>query len=226
MLLAIDTSTLTTSAALLDGARVVAERDALATPHSESLLPLIDALLAGAGVAPAALEAVACGVGPGSFTGLRIGLATAKGLCFAIRRPLVTVSSLAALALEAEGTAELVLTVMDARRGEVFAGLYRLGQGLPEALLHDAVMAPEAAAERAFDLAGHARVAVVGDVIPLAPAAFERFAQPPGARTTPRASAVGRLAALRLAGGAGDELGSATPAYLRMTAAEEKFPPR
>jgi tRNA threonylcarbamoyladenosine biosynthesis protein TsaB len=238
MLLAIDTSTLTTSAALLDGGRVVAERDALATPHSEALLPLIDALVAEAGVTPAALTHVACGVGPGSFTGLRIGLATAKGLCFSLGVPLVAVSSLAALALEGEaaaGPGGLVLAVTDARRGEIYAGLYRLAAGpggAPEALVADAVRAPEVAAREARAAAGaHAAIHLVGDGIAVAPAVFASLgAVVPDARVTPRAAAVGRIALARLAalapGQALDELGSAAPAYLRATAAEEKLGPR
>src|SRR4051812_6985793 len=112
-LLAIDTSTLTASAAVLDGGRIVVERHAAATQTSEALLPLVDEVLREAGLAPTQLDALACGAGPGSFTGLRIGLATAKGLCFALGKPLLAVSSLAALALEAPfAPGELVLALL------------------------------------------------------------------------------------------------------------------
>jgi tRNA threonylcarbamoyladenosine biosynthesis protein TsaB len=83
-----------------------------------SVLEDIDALLRRGGVRPAQLEGVVVGTGPGSFTGLRMGLATARALCFALDVPLAGVSTLAALAAGADGA----LPVIDARRGEVFVG--------------------------------------------------------------------------------------------------------
>ena len=134
-ILALDTATLTASvAAWIDGA-AAASGEARAETHSEKLLPLVDDVLRRAGLRPADLDAIACGAGPGSFTGLRIGLATAKGLCTALGCPLHLVSSLAALAKDA-GVVGPVLAVLDARRKEVFAGLY--GPGAKD----EAVLAP------------------------------------------------------------------------------------
>jgi tRNA threonylcarbamoyladenosine biosynthesis protein TsaB len=88
-------------------------------------MPLIARVMARAGVAPRELDAVAVGAGPGSFTGLRIGLATAKGIAFAAGVPLWMASSLAALGRAAvrRGVTGLVVPVLDARRGEVYVGL-------------------------------------------------------------------------------------------------------
>jgi tRNA threonylcarbamoyladenosine biosynthesis protein TsaB len=83
-----------------------------------SVLQDVDALLRRGGVRPAQLEGIVVGTGPGSFTGLRMGLATARALCFALDVPLAGVSTLAALAAGADGA----LPVIDARRGEVFVG--------------------------------------------------------------------------------------------------------
>ncbi len=215
-LLGIDTATLVASAAVwIDGA--VVEGEAVASTHSEKLLPLVDELLRGAGLAPADLDAVACGAGPGSFTGLRIGLATAKGLCFALGRPLVLCSSLAALALEAgRGT---VLAVLDARRHEVYAGLYRVDP-LPVPIADEVVLPPGDVAAWA---AGRAD-AVVGDgayAYPEAAATWGPLVA--GARRTPAAAAVARLAAARLQRGEADDLTRAEPTYIRHDVAT---PPR
>src|SRR5437870_4004968 len=100
-ILALDTSTWTASVAISDERGVViASGEARTETHSENLLPLIASVVAQAAIAARDLDAVAVGVGPGSFTGLRIGLATAKGVAFAAGRPLWAVSSLAAIALE------------------------------------------------------------------------------------------------------------------------------
>jgi tRNA threonylcarbamoyladenosine biosynthesis protein TsaB len=145
-LLAIDTSTWSASAAVVDehGA-VIAEGEARTETHSENLLPLIADVVARAGVAARDLDAVAVGAGPGSFTGLRIGLATAKGVAFAAGRPLWIVSSLAALAMDLSlvSDASLLVPVLDARRGEIFAGYYDRSM---RARAADAVLAPGALA--------------------------------------------------------------------------------
>ena len=98
LLLALETATPAVSVALLRGEEVLAERRAAPGPASETLLVAIDALLRGAQVEASGLEAFAVSIGPGSFTRLRVGIATAKGLAFGTGRPVAAVSSLAALA--------------------------------------------------------------------------------------------------------------------------------
>lgn len=132
-LLGLDTATPTLSAALVSrehGRDALVARIDVPPPRSHSqLLPqvLLD-LLAQTGLAPGDLTAVVCGIGPGSFTGVRIGLATAKGLCYAARIPLVGASSLEAMALAAaDETPEgaLLLPCIDARKGQVYCAVYR-----------------------------------------------------------------------------------------------------
>ena len=131
-LLALDTSTPITALALGTGGELVAqaEHDDRGQPAAEQLAGRIAALLAGAGVAVRELTGIACGVGPGTFTGTRVALATAKGLALALPCPLFAVSTLAAIAGAAEGE---VLATIDARRGEVYAGQFAVGPDGPVA---------------------------------------------------------------------------------------------
>ncbi len=133
LLFGLDTATLTLSAALVlreQGVdRLLARADVPPpAPHSDLLPGLIAKLLAGAGAGVSDLSAFVIGLGPGSFTGLRIGLATAKGLCYAARVPLLGASSLTAMALAAAPDAaegELLVPCLDARKGEIYCALFR-----------------------------------------------------------------------------------------------------
>jgi len=136
-ILALDTATPHASVALVtDGA--TSERSCQVTTHSEGLLLMIDQVLRESNSAIEALDAIVCGQGPGSYTGLRIGVATAKGLCLASGKPLVLLSTMTALA-SAVGPIvsdeRWVMVVLDARRGEVFVGLYRNGVSVGDELV-------------------------------------------------------------------------------------------
>jgi tRNA threonylcarbamoyladenosine biosynthesis protein TsaB len=111
--LAFDTATEVATSALVDGSEVLAERSS----RAQTLLEDVDALLRQAGAHPRDLDALAVGIGPGSFTGVRIGLAAARGLALSLDLPGAGVSTLAALAAGAPGA----VPVVDARRREVFA---------------------------------------------------------------------------------------------------------
>jgi tRNA threonylcarbamoyladenosine biosynthesis protein TsaB len=160
ILVGIDTATPSTVAGVrLDDGRVVEARDDPADGsrgnHAARLLPLVEDALAAAGVGWEDVERIAIGVGPGGFTGLRIGIATARALAQARGLPLAPVSSLAALASGAGGGP--VAAVVDARRGEVFAGVWDGDRQL----LAPAALAPAALAERLLGL--DVAVQAVGD---------------------------------------------------------------
>ncbi|HKN95131.1 MAG TPA: tRNA (adenosine(37)-N6)-threonylcarbamoyltransferase complex dimerization subunit type 1 TsaB, partial [Thermoleophilaceae bacterium] len=127
--LGFDTSTAATSVCLLRGdgeafERVPTDEELLGPPgHARELMPGVAAVLADAGLAYGDVDAIAVGVGPGTFTGLRIGVATARALAHAEDIPVHPVSSLAALAQGIGGDERLPL--IDAKRGELFAALYR-----------------------------------------------------------------------------------------------------
>ena len=140
-ILALDTSTEACSVALwLDGD--VRERFELGSQHSERILPMVDVLLAEAGIKLVQLEALVFGRGPGSFTGLRIAAGVAQGLAFGANLPVVPVSSLAVLAQGQD--ADKVLAALDARMQQVYWGAYlRSPQGLMELQGVEQVLAPE-----------------------------------------------------------------------------------
>jgi tRNA threonylcarbamoyladenosine biosynthesis protein TsaB len=213
-LLAIDTATEACSVALsVDGA--VRERFEIAPRrHAALVLPMAEALLAEAGTSRRALDAIAVGRGPGAFTGIRLAISIAQGLALALDRPLVAVSSLAALAMNTHDPGLPVLALIDARMGEVYAGAFRVGaDGLAEPLGDEVVCAPDAVEAPA------AAFTVVGSGV----AAYRSVLEPRfGARAArwmpdalPHAADIARLALRALAAGGRFDPLDAQPVYLR-----------
>lgn len=145
-LLAIDTATEACSVALaIEGA--ISERFEIAPrQHTGLLLPWIDALLAEAGISRRQLDLLAVGRGPGAFTGVRLAVAVVQGIALGLDRPVVPVSSLAALAMRAPGRpGSRVLAAIDARMGEIYLGAFELdAASLPLALDQERLLAPAA----------------------------------------------------------------------------------
>jgi tRNA threonylcarbamoyladenosine biosynthesis protein TsaB len=231
--LALDTTTRSGSVALVDEARVIAERggDASRT-HAERLPAELLDLLAASGVALEAVDAFAVAAGPGSFTGLRIGIATMQGLAFVEGRPLVAVSALEALAHAAGGAAAVVAACMDAFRGEVFMALYRAvdaaSTGLsgagpvgldpldePSVATAGATLARwrEAGLPLPDVFVGDGAVRYTEAIREQAPRA--RIVEPP-----PIAGVIGRLAAARLQAGESGDPAAVRPLYVRRPDAE------
>ena len=250
-ILGLDTATHTASAALVmpDG-QLLAEGTLDTSRRGDDLLVLLDDLCRRAGLSPSELGAVAVGGGPGSFTGLRIGMATAKGVAFAAGCPLWISSSLAAMAAEAAATvaaavtvaaaatdagdasdasdasdAPLILPLLDARRGEVYCGFHSAAAGTP-ALGPERVMAPEMLASAVAELRGAGspprRLWCCGDALEAHPEGLAPWAARwLSCARTPSGLWVARLA---LAGARHDDLTAGRPAYLRPAEAEVKYP--
>ena len=207
IVLGLDTCLASCSVAVLEGERVLASaREVMARGHQERLAPMARDVMARAGIGFHRLERIAVTVGPGSFTGLRVGIAFAKGLALALDLPAVGVGTLEALAAEAPG---LVFPVIDARRGQVYLQAFEDGRAL---MAPDAVTAGTAAARiaelsmgRPFTLIGSG-AALLAD---LAPGAVVIAAEGADARQ------VARLAA-------GRQPGPLKPLYLR--APDAKLP--
>lgn len=210
-LIAFDTATEWCTAALwLDGGVHVREQHA-GQRHSDLLLPMLSDLLAEAGLDWRDLDGLAFGVGPGSFTGLRIAASVAQGLALAAELPVVGISTLAAMAEEAGY--EHVLACLDARMHEVYAGLYRRVGGDWQCLSGPSVGLPEDV--RLPDGPGYIGV---GPGFAAYPALTERAAsqlESVDASIIPHARAIARLAVPRLGRGEGLAPEAAEPLYIR-----------
>jgi len=138
-ILAIETTGAVAGVALVCPNRIIAEFSVNnGMTHSALLMPLIDAMLTSAAFDKRDIDYIACSAGPGSFTGLRIGAAAAKGLAFALSRQIVRVSTLDAMAYNVfSGTDGIVAPIMDARRNQVYAALYEHHGGTSRRLTED-----------------------------------------------------------------------------------------
>ena len=144
LVLALDTCQAACSAVIMDGAREISRRvEQMSRGHQERLAPMVQELMIEAGFSFGALERVGATVGPGSFTGLRVGLAFAKGLGFALGIPVIGVGVLEALAAPLKTQAGVVVAVLEAKRGQVYVQAFQ-GDGVllePQALAVDAAVA-------------------------------------------------------------------------------------
>ncbi len=222
MILAIETATAVCGVALLDGTALLAEAAIEEQQaHSEKLAPLIASLLSRHLPDPARLTAVAVSIGPGSFTGLRIGLSAAKGLAYGWDKPLIAVPTLEALALRAvlgghARPGDAVLPMIAARREEVYAALYRAGDRAVEQRIAGRAI-ERGALDELFPAGG--RVVVMGD----GAEAFSPESRGPGEKAgieyiiPGRAERVCSAAAVAIAAGnhGNADLASLEPMYLK-----------
>jgi tRNA threonylcarbamoyladenosine biosynthesis protein TsaB len=222
LVLAVESATEAAGVALADdGGAIGSVVVARGRRHTETIAPAVEAVCRRAGVALADLDVVAVDVGPGLFTGLRVGVGTVQGLAFALQIPVVTATSLEvlahALAAGAMADGRLLVPVVDARRGEVFSARFRVdrsGEAVP--VTGDAVGTPEALAE---DLAA------LGQPLLLAGDGARRYAAvwPTGpgvtvagpAYSAPPVTALAELAVARARAGTVHDGASVVPRYMR-----------
>ena len=216
---------MTGAVALLEAGSVVAEsRLSVAVTHGERLMAAIDGVLRAARWELADVEAFAVALGPGSFTGLRIGLSTVKGLAFATGKPVVGVPTLDALAWRLPYCAYPVCPILDAKKNEVYAALYRTLDGRLEVLEAPRAVAPATlAAELRATTEGP--VVFVGDGVGrFAPVLGEilgtRACLAPADLRVPSAVTVGELAGWALERGETADAASLVALYLRPSEAE------
>ena len=233
-LLAIETATETCSVALLHGEALIDRSEMAPRRHAELVLPMAESLLSEAGVARNQLDAIAVGRGPGAFTGVRLAVSVAQGLALALDIPVLPVSSLAALAMQAPSNGAAVLAAIDARRGEIYTGAFQMEAEATNSRLDclrplsgecvvgasDLVL-PKADAWNVIGSGWHVYGRAIRERLPGAPlwADGHRY---------PQARDVARLAAPLFAEGKGVPPEQALPVYLRdkvaLTLAEQGRP--
>jgi tRNA threonylcarbamoyladenosine biosynthesis protein TsaB len=223
-ILALETSGTSGSVAVVEAGQLVTQLDLdPALRSARTLAPAIRQVLGQVGWTPRHVQMVAASIGPGSFTGLRLGVMTAKAFAYAVGAQILGVGTLDTIARRAPAEATLVVTAIDAQRGEVYSGSFArdaYGELCPvgpveivDAQRWIATLPVGACAT------GPALVKLAGEV----PAhAFV----PPREQWFPDAATVGCLAAQRQARGARDDIWTLAPLYLRRTAAEEKWDSR
>lgn len=210
-ILAIETSSELASCALLRGDAVLSRESSGVRTHSQAILPLVQELLAEAGIALADCDAIAYGSGPGSFTGVRTACGIAQGLAYGAGLPVVPVVTLDAMALacQQQHSTQQVLTVLDARMSEVYWAQYDLADGV-QAVLPPVLSAPGAVApEGDVTACGNGFAAYAAELAGL-----------PGAATAdaaimPHAIQIGQLAQRAFAAGQTVTAAEAQPLYLR-----------
>jgi tRNA threonylcarbamoyladenosine biosynthesis protein TsaB len=216
----IETATPHRGVALTRGAEILAELQVCdPRSHAEGLLPSIDSLLSTAGLRATDLAAVAVSTGPGSFTGLRIGLAAAKGLAFSLQLPLYSIPTLEVLASNAAPRETPVCPFIDARRGEIFSALFNFIDGELVKARGEGIMGSR---ELLASLPEHSLL--LGEPPPPFLAALKErrpaFPLAPSHLGYPRAAAVALKGGLLLADGRPSEGENLVPFYLRPSDAE------
>jgi tRNA threonylcarbamoyl adenosine modification protein YeaZ len=226
-LLVLESSGLVASVALMEENSMICEFTMNhKKTHSQTLLPMVDEMMKITGFNKKELDAVAISKGPGSFTGLRIGSATAKGLAQALNIPVVSISSLEGLAANLYGTSDLICPIMDARRSQVYAGIFQYeGERLETRMEDDAIAVADLI--EILNQKGEP-VIFLGDGVPVYGKLLEeglkvpyRFA--PAHMNRQRAGAVGVLAVQYYKEGKVESSRDHKPEYLRKSQAEREL---
>ena len=225
-ILALDSSGLVASAAVMEDDILLAEYTVnYKKTHSQTLLPMLDAIVSMVELDLNTIDAIALAAGPGSFTGLRIGAATAKGLGLALDKPIVAVPTVDALAYNLYDTDKLICPMMDARRQQVYTGIFAFENHRLKVLREQM---PEAVTDLAGQVNDYGReVIFLGDGVPVYRAVLEREMKVPYSFAPPhlsrqRAGAVAALGMIYYREGKAEHARDHRPEYLRMSQAERE----
>ncbi len=223
-ILSLDTATTSCSVAVTAKNTVLAESTVTAgKSHAQRVMVMIRNVLDMAGLTVAALDGFAVSRGPGSFTGLRIGISTIKGLAAASGKPMMGISGLDALAAQASTGVQLICPLMDARKNEVYHSLYGFEKGVLKKLTGERVLPPGKAIEgirRPCMFIGPGAI-LYQEMIAKTLGDSAHFS--PQSHAVIRASTLAHLAGERLARGDVDDVGRFVPIYIRKSDAELNF---
>ncbi len=224
-ILAIDTSTEIESVALLSEQELIGEYTlSCKVSHARRLMSTIELVLKDSKLTIKNIDGVALSLGPGSFTGLRIGVSTVKGLALAAKKPVVGISTLDALVFNLPFAKNLICPIIDATRGEVYTALYKMDGGkVPTKLTEDLMISLEALLNmiRQPAIFTGAGIKIYSELIQKKLGNLAEF--PPGHLATVRASSVGQLGYLKLRQGMIEDLNSLSPTYIKPSEAEIKW---
>ncbi len=224
-ILALETSAKAVSAAVVENGKVLAYAyQNIGLTHSVTMMPMVDDMLKNAGLTVAEIEAVAIAKGPGSFTGLRIGVSAAKGLAWAAELPCCGVSTLEGMAKNVTTFEGLIICAMDARRNQIYNALFRCHEGVLERISEDRAIGLDELCE---ELKGcQEPMLVVGDGAALAYHYLKEFLSPltlaPENVRYQNAVGVALAAEEAIARGENCEGRDLTPTYLRLSQAERE----
>ena len=225
-ILALDSSGLVASVALVEDNNLLGEYTInYKKTHSQTLLPMLDAMGKMVELDLNTVDAIAVAAGPGSFTGLRIGVATAKGIGLALKKPLVAVSTVDALAYNLWGSEGIVCPLMDARRGQVYTGLYAFREGKMEILRSAEAVALEDIIKECNGIGRS--VTFLGDGVPVYGERIQELLQvsyryAPAHMNKQRAASVAALGMEKFRRGESVSAQELVPEYLRLSQAERE----
>lgn len=225
-ILGIDSSGLVASAAIVVDETLVAEFTVNnKQTHSQTLLPMIDQVVKMSGMELEELDGIAVAAGPGSFTGLRIGASTAKGMALALEKQIISVPTLEGLAYRVAGCEGVICPLMDARRNQVYTGIYRVEQNKLECLLEQSAMDIQNIIAQ-INKRGE-KVTFLGDGVPVHKIVLEEqimvpYQFAPLHLNRQSAAAVAALGAIYLSEGKAELAREHRPIYLRQSQAERE----
>lgn len=225
-IVAMDSSGLVASVAVIEDESMIAEYTInYKKTHSQTLMPMLENVVSMTGLSLEDVDAFAVAAGPGSFTGLRIGSATVKGLGLALNKPVIGVPTVDALSYNLWDSDKVICPVMDARRNQVYTGIYEFRNGEHIILMPQAAMDIKELVERLNEIGRD--VIMLGDGVPVArnyvdENAAVNVSYAPAHLARQRAGAVGVLACKYYSEGKYESAADHKPEYLRMSQAERE----
>ena len=225
-ILAVDSSGLVASVAILEDDNVVAEYTVnYKKTHSQTLLPMLDQIVQMTDTDLSTIDVIAVAKGPGSFTGLRIGSATVKGLGLALKKPIIGIPTVEGLAMNLYDTNSLICPLMDARRNQVYTGIYRFENGELLVVKDQTPVGIEEIID-ALNVIGEP-VIFLGDGVPVYKSIIQEKTEvpylfAPAHLSRQRASAVGVRAFSYWKDGRFEDAAAFEPEYLRLSQAERE----